>query len=259
MADEKRYFWLKLYEDFFGSLRIKRLRKLAGGDTYLIIYLKLQLKAMKSDGKLEWKHYGTDIIDELADDLDESPDDIRVTLMYLSSCGLAETSDNECFFFPYAVSNVGSEGSSAQRMRDARAKAKINSIPEKRTLCEQSATLCEHRYGEKEIEKEKELDTKKRASAERFDRFWKAYPKKVGKGAAEKAFAKYKPDDALVEQMIRAVEAAKRTEQWRKDGGQYIPNPATWLNQKRWEDEPPEIPQTPYDDRGLKDWGVWEE
>ena len=119
------------------------------------------------------------------------------------------------------------------------------------------STLDKEREGEKEGDK----DINKRAggASERFDRFWKAYPKKVGKGAAEKAFAKYKPDDALVEQMIRAVETAKRTEQWRKDGGQYIPNPATWLNQKRWEDEPPEIPQTPYDDRGLKDWGVWEE
>lgn len=116
---------------------------------------------------------------------------------------------------------------------------------------------------ESESKKEIESESNKRArgnkTAELFERFWGSYPKKVGKGAAEKAFAKYKPDDALVEQMILAVEAAKRTEQWRKDGGQYIPNPATWLNQKRWEDEPPEMPQTPYDDRGLKDWGVWEE
>ena len=45
----KRYYWLKLYDDFFSSLRIKKLRKLAGGDTYLAIYLKMQLLAMKSD------------------------------------------------------------------------------------------------------------------------------------------------------------------------------------------------------------------
>lgn len=72
----------------------------------------------------------------------------------------------------------------------------------------------------------------------RFQEFWKAYPKKVGKGAAEKAFKKYKPDDALLNTMLKAIEIQLQSEQWKKDSGQYIPNPATWLNQKRWEDEP---------------------
>ncbi len=71
-----------------------------------------------------------------------------------------------------------------------------------------------------------------------FDTFWKMYPKKVGKGAAEKAFKKYKPDDALLNTMLKAIEIQLQSEQWKKDCGQYIPNPATWLNQKRWEDEP---------------------
>lgn len=103
-----------------------------------------------------------------------------------------------------------------------------------------------------------ESESIKRVRDERFDRFWSAYPKKVGKGAAERAFAKYKPDDDLTDRMIRAVEQAKRSDQWRKDGGQFIPNPATWLNQKRWEDEVPDSQmRTPADDRGLEDWGVW--
>ena len=90
----------------------------------------------------------------------------------------------------------------------------------------------------------------------RFDRFWKVYPKKVGKGAAEKSFAKYKPDDQLTDTMIRAVEAARRSPQWQREGGQYIPNPATWLNQRRWEDEMPQaIPRQPSPaDRGLEEW-----
>ena len=91
----------------------------------------------------------------------------------------------------------------------------------------------------------------------RFARFWKAYPKKVGKGAAEKSFAKYKPDDALTDTMIRAVEKAKLSRTWQKDGGQYIPNPATWLNQRRWEDELPQtstVQTQPPAARGLEDW-----
>jgi hypothetical protein len=78
---------------------------------------------------------------------------------------------------------------------------------------------------------------KESKSDERFETFWKAYPKKVGKGAAEKSFKKYKPDDALLSAMIKAIETQKRSDQWVKENGQFIPNPATWLNQKRWEDE----------------------
>jgi hypothetical protein len=63
------------------------------------------------------------------------------------------------------------------------------------------------------------------------------YPKKVGKGAAEKAWGKIRPDKATFDRIISSVQAHRRCEQWRKDNGQYIPNPATWLNQKRWEDE----------------------
>lgn len=70
----------------------------------------------------------------------------------------------------------------------------------------------------------------------KFDRFWLAYPKRVGKGAAEKAFAKANINGHF-EDVLVALERQKLSDQWQKDNGQFIPNPATWLNQKRWEDE----------------------
>lgn len=155
---EKRYYWLKLQDDFFNSLRIKKLRKLAGGDTFTIIYLKMQLLAMKKDGVLEYKGLEDSFSKELALELDEDDDNVDVTVRYLLSCGLLETSNERKYFVPYAVENTGSEGSSAKRMREARAKSV--------TLCEQSATLCAHRYGEKEIEIEKEIEVEIEESME---------------------------------------------------------------------------------------------
>lgn len=124
MAEEKRYFWLKLHDDFFDSKRIKKLRRMAGGDTYTIIYLKMQLLAMKAGGVLKYTGLEDNFAEELALDLDESTDNVKVTLTYLLHCGLAETSDNINFFFPYAVSNTGSENSSAQRVREFRERKK---------------------------------------------------------------------------------------------------------------------------------------
>ena len=70
---------------------------------------------------------------------------------------------------------------------------------------------------------------------EEFIHFWAVYPRKIGKAAARKAFDKV-PADAL-EKIVPAVESQKGSYQWSRDGGQYIPYPATWLNQGRWDDE----------------------
>ena len=78
---------------------------------------------------------------------------------------------------------------------------------------------------------------KRQPSAAAFDRFWGAYPRRQGKEAARKAWAKIRPDDALLAEMLAALERQRASDQWRRDGGQFIPYPATWLNGRRWEDE----------------------
>ena len=70
-----------------------------------------------------------------------------------------------------------------------------------------------------------------------FGVFWSAYPKKAGKGAAEKVWNKIKPDRQLIALMMDAIAKQSKSEQWQKSDGQFIPNPATWLNQGRWQDE----------------------
>ena len=89
---------------------------------------------------------------------------------------------------------------------------------------------------EKEGEKEKEIEIENDSYNPQtpFDRFWAAYPKKVGKEAARTSFAKTR---VKVDVLIDAIERQKRGAQWTRENGRYIPNPATWLNQGRWEDE----------------------
>lgn len=154
MADAyaKRYYWLKLQDDFFKSKRIKKLRKIAGGDTYTIIYLKMQLLAMKNGGVLEYTGLEQTFSDELALDLDEEPENVSVTVSFLLSCGLLETSDNREFFVPYAVLNTGSEGASAKRVREHRERKALQ--------CNADVTdVKQIGNGEKEIELEIEKET----------------------------------------------------------------------------------------------------
>ncbi|GGA28678.1 hypothetical protein [Dyella nitratireducens] len=78
---------------------------------------------------------------------------------------------------------------------------------------------------------------------DRFDQFWSTYPRHQGKKAAAKAFAKVAPDDELLEVMLAAVARQRTCDQWQRDGGQFVPHAATWLNGRRWEDEAPPTAQ----------------
>ena len=156
MSEGKKYYWLKLKADFFSSKRIKKLRKMAGGDTYTIIYLKMQLASIKTDGVLQWTGLEDNFAAELALDLDESVEDVQMTLLFLQANGLIETSDNVNYFLPYAVENTGTETSAAERMRKMRARQteeKLLKDAERNGV----TPLLHPCYTEIEIEKEKEI------------------------------------------------------------------------------------------------------
>lgn len=85
-------------------------------------------------------------------------------------------------------------------------------------------------------EKTEGRDAKK---PEGFDRFWEAYPRKANKPAALKAFKRLRVGEALLSKILCALETYKGSEDWKRDGGQYIPYPSSWLNGERWKDVEP--------------------
>lgn len=70
-----------------------------------------------------------------------------------------------------------------------------------------------------------------------FEEFWKAYPRKISRKKTEQIFGKIKMTPELFSKIMKTLEAYKRTPQWTKDAGAYIPHPTTWLNQERYNDE----------------------
>ena len=93
---------------------------------------------------------------------------------------------------------------------------------------------------EKEIEKGQEKERENapaREETQGFELFWSDYPRKEGKKAARKAWDKIRPGQDQLGQILNALRIQKKSDQWTRDGGQYIPHPATWLNGERWKDE----------------------
>lgn len=123
----KKYYWLKLRNDFFSQKTIKKLRKVAGGDTYTIIYLKMQLLSLKNAGKLYYEGLESTFADELALEIDEDPENVKFTLIFLEKYGLLEFVEvaNE-YLLLETIENIGSEGDSAARVRKHRAALHCN-------------------------------------------------------------------------------------------------------------------------------------
>jgi predicted phage replisome organizer len=165
MSKDKKYFWLKLKENFFRDKEIKKLRKIAGGDTYTIIYLKLQLLSLKKQGKLVFDNLEETFASEMALELDEEIENVRMTLIYLQKCGLIEeVSENE-FILPQAIESIGTETQGAERVRRFREKEKL-------LLCNTPVTKGNTEIDielDIELDIEKEIEIKKKKTTKGFD------------------------------------------------------------------------------------------
>ena len=97
-----------------------------------------------------------------------------------------------------------------------------------------------------DISTPKGVSPRKRGSSgsDGFDLFWQAYPRKTAKAAALKAFTKAAPSADLLDEMLQAIAKQRLSADWTREGGAYIPHPATWINGRRWEDEGTDMPAT---------------
>ena len=117
-------------------------------------------------------------------------------------------------------------------------RAKRSKFPEPEIICNQlqsDESKCPRNPIQSESNPIRNPNTRETRGAE-FEKFWSAYPRKEGKQKARDAFEKV---EVPIETLLEAIENQKRSAQWCKDNGQYIPHPATWLNGKRWEDQMP--------------------
>lgn len=169
----KKFFWIKLKDSFFKQLAIKKLRKVAGGDTFVIIYLKMMLLSMNNEGKICFEcNDGSEFAENLALELDEQEDNVSMTLGFLKNHGLIEYITDGEVFLPEVIDCIGSESESAERVRKHREiKKTLQCNTDVTPLLQdgnKNVTL------EKEIEREKEIDIE-------IEREYKAKPKRTRK------------------------------------------------------------------------------
>lgn len=165
MGQNKKYYWLKLKENFFEEKQIKYLRSLPDGDKIVIAYLKMQLKSLKTEGFIKYDSILPSNIDELAMVLDENTNIIKLMIGALQKVNAVEILDDGSFYMIAMQDLIGKEGESAERVRRFRERQE-----QKLLQCNSDVTKCNTEIEkdiEKEKEKEKEIEIEKNIKKEK--------------------------------------------------------------------------------------------
>lgn len=161
--NERRYFYLKLPKNWFKNARIKKLRKIAGGDTYTVIYLKILLMAMNHESTIIYEGIEKTVEEELALKLDEDVDNVRVTIQFLKANELWEEKTNGDVHLIECDSMVGSE---SYRNIMRRTKKLVEKCQPNVNQCQPLST-----YKEIDIDIDKELEIDKEKDKEKDSGF----------------------------------------------------------------------------------------
>ena len=150
VVKNKRYYWIQLAQDFFKSKEMKLLRKIAGGDTHTIIYLKMMLISLEDGGHIYYDGLADNLAEEIALVIDENVEDIKITLIFLESKGLLTKINDRDYFLEQVPEMVGSETASTRRSRKHRELRGLH--------CNTIATTCN---GDIDIEKDIDIEIEK--------------------------------------------------------------------------------------------------
>lgn len=303
MSDNKKYYYMRLREDFFDSDELLVLESLPDGHLYSNILLKLYLRSLHGNGRLMFNDaipYNAQMIATITR---HQVGTVERALKTFLEMGLIEILDSGAIYMMNIQNYIGSSSTEADRIRAYRDRIRQekNSVSQLMYKCNNKRTPeieldldtekniymrtvasdGDAREDEKEDFKEQRLPVETaggtsgsalvshattlegqkagasetlgvktahgaahKASANQsktlpgFETFYRAYPKKKGRANALKAWKKLCPDEKTLDEILRALDWQKNSDEWRRDGGQYIPYPASWLNGRRWEDEP---------------------
>lgn len=241
MSDSKKYYYLKVKDNFYESEEMIILQNMPDGYLYSDILMKLYLRSLKNNGKLMFKDVIPYTPSALAQVVRHQVGTVEKALKIFQDLGLIEVLDNGAIYMLDIQNFIGKSSTEADRKRLYRAEiqkeVKMLGQMSDKTPPEIDIEIekdINNIYGQDELD---QLGPKKEIWEQQFEEFYKKYPKKVKKQDVKKWFRKNQPSNELFSFMINKLEQFRGSADWQKDGGSYIPYPSTWLKQKRWEDE----------------------
>ena len=228
MAEVK---WIKITTDMFDDEKIRLIESMPEGDAILVTWIKLLTLAGKTNDN------GTIYLTETIPYTEDMLSTICRRPLQIIRLALQTFEKLEMIAIENGIINIVNweKHQNIERLQQIReqTRTRVARFREKQRLLSEPVTLRNAEVTQQNKNKNKNIYMLKNG----FNLFWERYPKKLAKRDAEKAFAKINPDEKLFNLILEKLELYKQSEAWLKDGGQFIPYPATWLNGRRWEDE----------------------
>lgn len=259
MSDNKKYYYLKLKENFYDSEAMIVLESMPDGYLYSNILMKLYLRSLQNGGKLMFNNMIPYTPTILAQVVRHQVGTVEKALKIFQELGLIEILENGAIYMMDIQNFIGESSTEADRIRAYR--ERISNEKKQKNLQSESVEIKGLQEGSTnvvqmydkstpeididiDIDKEKDIDNiyvqnevQKPDWEDKFEQFWKLYPKKQNKKKVQLWFKNKKPNDALFDTIIKKLKNFIDTVDWQKENGKYIPMPTTWLNGERWNDE----------------------
>lgn len=228
MAEVK---WIKITTDMFDDEKIRLIESMPEGDAILVTWIKLLTLAGKTNDN------GTIYLTETIPYTEDMLSTICRRPLQIIRLALQTFEKLEMIAVENGIINIVNweKHQNIERLQQIReqTRTRVARFREKQRLLSEPVTLRNAEVTQQNKNKNKNIYMLKNG----FNLFWERYPKKLAKRDAERAFDKINPDEKLFNLILEKLELYKQSEAWLKDGGQFIPYPATWLNGRRWEDE----------------------
>ena len=243
MAEVK---WIKIVTDIFDDEKILLIETLPEADSIIVIWFKLLCLAGKTNNSGVFVMNGIPYTDAMLSTIFRRKDStVKLALSTFEKFGMIEIINNTITIPKWGKhQSIDQLENKKEYMRtymaEYRAKQAQIAAPCKANGKTNGKTNVSSLD---KIREDKIREDKTGITPNGFDEFWKAYPRHTAKEKAVKAWGKV--DSSLLPEILEAIEKQKQSSQWQRDKGQYIPHPATWINQKRWEDEETEEPIAP--------------
>ena len=165
MAENRRFYWMKLPNDYFRQLFQRKMRKQTGGIEMQLIYLKMLLYSIDKDAVIPFQGVYDSIEEELAEELGEESEMVKETINFLEANEKLEWTESG-IFLPEALERVGSEGTSAERMRNMR-RRRASQCDNSVTTSDGSVTECNTSVQSGDVEKEIDIEKDKEVEKEK--------------------------------------------------------------------------------------------
>ena len=249
MNSEKSYYWLKLPKDFFKRHDIKYIMSLPEGEHIVLFYLQLMVESIDHDGELRFSPNIPYTDKMLASVTNTDIEVVKASLEVLKELELVKVSEDGTIVLDKVKTMTGYETKWAEKKRKYREQKgqSEDNVLDMSSTCPQSVPSMSDKSKSKSkskntigtvddnlVEVSPIIEDVRPDSEVMFEQFWSIYPKKVDKKGSLRAFKNIKNLKAEFPNIISAVEVQKKSLQWQKDNGQYIPNPTTYIHQERW-------------------------